>query len=314
MFHPHLKQLRAFAAVMRTGATKPAADILNLTQPAISMLVRDFETNVGFPLFKRAGGRLTPTAEAHVLMRHVSEALNGLDHLAGIADDIRNLRVGSLRCASLVAPSLVVVPRAIAALTRRYPGLRVSFQTRSSSTIWEWAHADIIDLGLVESEVDDGFRILENFDIECFVAVPNGHPLGREEVLTPQLLADQTLLTLAPNHPTTFQLRTAFTEQKLPFEPRHDSFLMGPIAAMVAEGVGVGLVEPFSLAGGLGQGRVVVRRFRPRISLRLSLIAPSERQQTRHVEEFIAILVDEIDRACGEAAAMADRAAPTAMI
>lgn len=300
MFHPHLKQLRAFAAIMRHGSTLAAATQLSVSQPAISMLLKDFETNVGFRLFTHSRGRLTPTADAHVLMRHVSEALNGLDHLVGVADDIRSLRVGSLRCASLVGPSLAVVPRAIATLSHKYPGIRVSFQTRASPTIWEWAQSDVIDLGLVESHVSDGFRIVRDFDVECYIAIARGNDLTAHSVLTPKLIAGEPLVTLAPDHPTTFQLRQAFTAARLPFEPRHDSYLMGPALALVAAGIGLSLIDPFSLAA-LDASRVAIRRFEPRISLRLSLIAPLERQATRHVEEFTEILVGQIEKACAQA-------------
>ena len=90
------RQLEAFRAVMRAGSVTQAAEMLNVSQPAVSRLIACLEQDVGFPLFRRRRGRLQPTPEADFLLGEVERAIANLDHVAQIADDIRKRRTGHL--------------------------------------------------------------------------------------------------------------------------------------------------------------------------------------------------------------------------
>nr|WP_233278980.1 LysR family transcriptional regulator [Agrobacterium radiobacter] len=66
------RQLEAFRAVMLTGGMTSAANLVRITQPAISRLIRDLEEEIGISLFERTGNRLRPTREAGILFKEVS--------------------------------------------------------------------------------------------------------------------------------------------------------------------------------------------------------------------------------------------------
>ncbi|MBL4558852.1 MAG: LysR family transcriptional regulator [Rhodobacteraceae bacterium] len=79
-----LKRLEVFEAIMRSGTVSAAARELGLTQSAVSRILARFEADLGFPLFRRAQGRLVPTARAHAVLVQVREVLAAVSGLRGL--------------------------------------------------------------------------------------------------------------------------------------------------------------------------------------------------------------------------------------
>ena len=79
---PTPRMMEAFNAVMEAGSVSAAARCLGVSQPAVSRLLKQFEDELGFALFHRAKGKLTPTPEAHRLSIDVGNALDGIDRVA----------------------------------------------------------------------------------------------------------------------------------------------------------------------------------------------------------------------------------------
>lgn len=85
-----LRQIEAFRSVMREGSMVRASSAMAITQPAISYLISGLEKEVGFELFSRRGGKLTPTPEALQLMAEVNRLYDGLDGIKAAAQQIAN--------------------------------------------------------------------------------------------------------------------------------------------------------------------------------------------------------------------------------
>ena len=99
-----IRQLEAFRALILRQTVTRAADMLHISQPAVTRLINDLETDVGFSLFDRINGRLNPTPEAMVLFEEVERSFAGIDRIAQTAEQIKSLRRGSLHIAGAPAP------------------------------------------------------------------------------------------------------------------------------------------------------------------------------------------------------------------
>lgn len=234
-----------------------------------------------------------PTPEANELFQRVNETLSSIDRLGSFADDIRQMRRGSVRVASLVGPSLFALPNAIARFTADYPGVKVSLQTRSSTVVKDWARDDVLDIGLSESTFGEDVRVLEEFEMECVMAVPKDHRLGDRAEINPKDLIGERLISLYLEHTTSMQLRTAFSHYMRPFEPDIETYLFGPLCALVLAGAGVGLTDPLSASAYLHTG-LIFRKFRPKITFKLMLIAPKHRQDSRNTTRMISYISEEM--------------------
>ena len=142
-----LRQIEAFNAVMEAGSVTGAAEMMHVTQPAVSRLIRDLQFNVGFPLFERAKGRIMPTIEAKALFEEVRRSYVGLEKIVSAASEIRNFRAGYLQIAALPAMSLRFLPRVITAFSDANPGINISLHVRSSVRVSEWVASQQIDAG-----------------------------------------------------------------------------------------------------------------------------------------------------------------------
>jgi DNA-binding transcriptional LysR family regulator len=124
-----LRQIEVFHAVYANGSISAAARGLNVSQPAVSKVLRHTESQLGISLFNLVRGRLVPTDEAHALFREVDEVFNRISSLQVTANNLRNTGTGHLRVG--VAPSLglEVAPRAIAAFRTKYPNVTFDVKT-----------------------------------------------------------------------------------------------------------------------------------------------------------------------------------------
>ena len=85
----NVKQLEAFKAIMRSGSTTAAAARLDLSQSAVSRLLTQLEAELGLELFAREKGRLIPTPEAIGLLDSVEDAVDGVQRVQHVAEELR---------------------------------------------------------------------------------------------------------------------------------------------------------------------------------------------------------------------------------
>lgn len=130
-----LRQVEAFRAVMRTHGMTSAAQMLSISQPAVSRLIADMELGLGLKLFERNGPRLKPTDNALRLMEEVERVFLGLHQIEQAARTIKRFPQTLMRIAAPPFLSLEYVAVVVGALRRAYPELRFSIHTDSSMSI-----------------------------------------------------------------------------------------------------------------------------------------------------------------------------------
>ncbi len=119
------RQLEAFIAVAQTDGFAGAASRLSLTPSAVSQLVAELESSVGFRLFDRTTRRVALSAAGRELLPAAQEALTALDRMARAATDLRSSASGLLRVAAPLALAATVLPAAMEAHALRCPGVVV---------------------------------------------------------------------------------------------------------------------------------------------------------------------------------------------
>lgn len=286
----NLRQVEIFRVVMTSGTTTRAAEILHVSQPAVSKMIQELERSLGFHLFQRIKGRLHPTQEGQLFFREVEQAFLGLAHLRGAAARIRDYGSGELRIACLSALSTNVLPRALQAFMTRNPNVAITFQARMSSNVRDLVASGQFDLGIVADEIDStGVAVEEFARFRVAVAMPQGHPLETLDVVHPSDLDGHRFIALAPEDTTRREAEEAFERAGVTIRPVVETPYSTTICAMVAAGIGVGLVNPLTAEPYLGHG-LVLRPFEPALHFRTLLITPPSRLASRNLEEFIGYL------------------------
>lgn len=283
----NLRQVEIFRVVMTSGTTARAAEILHVSQPAVSKMIQELERSLGFDLFQRIKGRLHPTQEGQLFFREVEQAFLGLAHLRGAAARIRDYGSGELRIACLSALSTNVLPRALQAFMTRNPNVAITFQARMSSNVRDLVASGQFDLGVVADEIDStGVEVEEFARFRVAVAMPKGHPLEALDLVHPADLAGYPFIALAPEDTTRREAEDAFERAGVTIRPVMETPYSTTICAMVAAGIGVGLVNPLTAEPYVEHG-LVLRPFKPALHFRTLLITPPNRLASRILGEFV---------------------------
>ena len=122
------RQLEVLRAVARHGAVTAAASDLRVSQPAVSMMLRECAAAAGFPLFMRRQGRLQPTPELRVFLDDIERVFSGVERINRLIEDMRDASVGSVVVAVTPALADSLLPSAIAAFRRTRPRIQVTVQ------------------------------------------------------------------------------------------------------------------------------------------------------------------------------------------
>ncbi|MFZ7090203.1 LysR family transcriptional regulator [Primorskyibacter sp. 2E233] len=287
------RQLQAFHAIIETGTVTAAAAQLGISQPGLSNLLAQLEREVRFRLFERQRGRLIPTPEAEILFREVETVVRGLDHVAQAVTDLQNKQAGQLQVASQHSISFGFMPRLIARFAQTRPDMAISFQSQYSTKIQEWVASGLFEIGICERPLmQDAFNVYP-FYFETLLALPEGHPLARHDVLTPALLDGVPFIVMGPEHMTHRRTREAFQAAGAMLHARVHSHLFRNLLSFVKEGMGVALLDPFALDYD-GEGGVVSRPFRPRILMDMCVITSRARPLSAVGEAFLEMLLAEL--------------------
>ena len=132
-----LRQLEVVRAVCRHGSVTAAASALNVSQPAISMMLRECALITGFPLFLRRQGRLQPTAETRALLTELDRVFEGVERIGRLVHDMRDTGIGSVQIAATPTLADHLVPPAVAAFRLARPRIQVAIRTMDNLSVVE---------------------------------------------------------------------------------------------------------------------------------------------------------------------------------
>lgn len=278
----NLRQLEVFYAIMQAGSATGAARALNVSQPAVSGVLKHTEQRLKMKLFERIGGRLYPTPEAIAILPDVREIFGRVDTLQRSMQEMRDGRSGRIVVAT--SPTLVnaYLPRAIGMLRRRSPLVEVSIFSLPTPLAIERVARREADIGLVYAPVLD--RGVESEDLattEIACVVPKSHALARKRHISAVDLVIESVISLGPTTMLGMLIEEAsrVAGEAAPLI-RIEASSSLTACLLVAEGAGVALVDRAAAAARKFED-LAFRPYRPKIEVPIKLIYPRERPRAR---------------------------------
>lgn len=187
------RQLLLIVALAEEGNIHRASQVLNMTQPAASKLLKDLEDVLGVQLFERLPRGMRPTWYGETMIRHARAALNSLNQANDELQAAKHGQFGQVNLGAITAPGVVLLPPAIAAIKQAHPNLRITIQIESSNVLLEQLYRGTLDvmIGRLSEEHDTDDLRYETIADEpvCAVARP-GHPLFAVKQLRLKSLLD----------------------------------------------------------------------------------------------------------------------------
>ena len=281
------RQIEAFRAVILAGGITSAAELLNISQPAVSRLIADLQHALKLTLFERRGSRITPTSEALALYQEVERSFVGLERIEQAARDLQSRRAGTLRVAAMPALAIGFLPRFVARFLDQRPRVDVSLWGSSSTQVLDWVAAGQCELGFGQTPVEHGTVLSERLPAVPAVAiVPNRHPLADKSSLEPKDFRGENFISLGQSTMLRYRIDAAFADRGVDRKMRIETQLTMIACAMVAAGAGVAIVDPFTAEEYAGAG-VAVRPFEPRIDVDMVMLRSAQRSLSTIAQDFL---------------------------
>jgi DNA-binding transcriptional LysR family regulator len=286
------RQIEAFRHLIISGTVTGAAKRLQISQPAISRMIADLESEVGFPLFAREKGRLETTVAGMRFYRAVEENFLGLERLMQVADLIRSDATEILNIACLPAMSTTLLPQVLTAFLKRYPEVRVRVDVLSMTEILYRLQDLKTDLALsLDFSEIAGIATEPIFKLNALCAMPENHPLAARAEITPEDLEGQNVIGWMPNGALQRTEQSILDNAEIRSQFNIETHHSLTRYAMVANGLGISIVEPFAAQVWRPLG-VVVRPFHPAPSYGYVLAYPRAGLRTSITLAFREVLLE----------------------
>ncbi|MFS2012707.1 LysR substrate-binding domain-containing protein [Azospirillum sp. CT11-132] len=259
----NLRQLEAFRLVVSTGTTVAAARILNLTQPAVSKLITEFQKSMGIPLFRRENGRLIPTNEGMALFAEVGKAFASLEAITEFANRARDVKTGNVNV--IIMPSLAYnfAARVIANVSPLFPGylFDVGFGEAASYGLERLEDKADLVLLLMPAHLP-GVDVFPLVDVRCVCVVPRGHRLTNRSTIDVSDLDGESLVLINPLYHWRQKLEEVFARAGVKPIVRAQTTSSAHACGLAAQGVGIALVNEL-MANEINFQTAVIRPFTP---------------------------------------------------
>lgn len=293
-----LRQLTIFREVMRSGSISQAARSVGRTQPAVSTMIRTLEDQLGFALFVRMRGKLTPTPEAQFFLEECEDILGRMERTERTLGRISTLQSGKLKIACHPAASSVFLPRLLTGFLRDKDDLEVSLIMRSSDVIEDLIASQQYDVGFAETPAPRASISQVDYDLECVCVLRADDPLARAPLVTPADLDGRPMAVLFDQHRTAIQTEAAFHAAGNRFYRRIELRTFLPGLQFVAAGTCIMVCDQITAYSHLLKAPtdniLAIRRFRPRISNSVSILTPGFATRSLACQAFIEKLTDAV--------------------
>jgi DNA-binding transcriptional LysR family regulator len=266
------RQLEVLCTVIEVGTTARAAELLAVSQPAVSNMIRHTEDLVGFALFEREKGRLVPTREARHIAQEAQHLFMQQKRVANIITELRGGTIGRLNIVATPSIGHGILPRVMAEFMGERPKLNLSIELGSIDEIIDRLVSGRADLGLSITQPRHSVlsvRPMAEGRLMCVCPAEHEMALSREIRITD--LNHVRHISYAATTPLGQTIDAVFSGQGLErryfCEVRHTATAL----EMVQSGIGVALVDSFALIG-RDLSRVAVRPTQPVLPVNLHAI------------------------------------------
>ncbi len=243
-----VRQLQIFEAAARALSFSRAAQELYLTQPAVSMQMRQLEHFAGVPLFERTGRRLHLTSAGEELVMHARAVLRALEDADEVFAAMKGLRGGRVRL-SVVSTAKYFAPRLIARFTHSHPGVQMRLQADNREAVVRTLAANDVDLALMGRPPEESDVVATPFaDHPLVVIAPPDHPLARRRSVPLEALAGETFLVRELGSGTRTAMERFFQEHRIPLRIGLEMPSNETIKQAVMAGLGLSFISLHTIA------------------------------------------------------------------
>lgn len=296
-----LRHVRAFLAVAHQGTFTRAASVLGMSQPTLTVQIRQLETALGTRLFDRNNRRVSLTAAGRDLVTPFERLILDVDAIVSRAQDLGSHRRGIVTVAALPSIAASLLPRAMARLADVHKGIVVRVRDLTAGAIVDAVKSGEADIGLGSvMRPDPDLTVRPLLTDRLCAYVPAGHPLARRRQVSLRELSRWPLVLTSKDSSVRQLIERHAEQRRLPTHIAQEATYMTTAIGMVAAGLGVGILPESALAADAPGGPKTVAIHSPVLRRALVILSHRSRSMSPAAEKVIEAVL---------ATAAADRAA-----
>jgi DNA-binding transcriptional LysR family regulator len=275
----NLRHMEVFRAVMHAGSIRGAAQMLHVSEPAVSKLLAMAERRAGLRLFERVKGRILPTADARALHAEVETLWKAVDRVRVTAQSLAKRSASNLWVAGTASLGTRLLPLAAAELYRTIPQLSLKIDMLPPVDVIRELLDGTADVGVALAPPEHSrVAVAARYSCKLVCVMPADHPLAQRKSLRRADLAGQRIISFSR---TLGSLEQTLSGLKLDIAVRS-----GPLACWFAQaGVGIAIVDEPTVAGGSFAG-LVARPLAPSAKVEVCVLHHVERPLSGNAKAF----------------------------
>lgn len=258
MLHLTFRQLSVFEAVARRLSFSRAAEELHLTQPAVSMQIKQLEENVGLPLFEQLGKKIFLTEAGRELAHYARTIAQQVAEAEAVLGELKGLKRGKLKI-SVASTANYFAPQLLATFSQRFPDVTVSLNVTNRQILLQQLANNETDM-VIMGQPPDGLDLAAESFMEnpLVVIAPVNHPLVAEKHLPLERLQHETFLVREQGSGTRSSMERFFAQRSIKITTGMEMSSNEAIKQAVQAGLGLGIVSIHTVALELEMKRLAV--------------------------------------------------------
>ncbi|MFO7603217.1 MAG: LysR family transcriptional regulator [Gammaproteobacteria bacterium] len=258
MYKLTLRQLEILDAVARCGSFSRASAELHLSQPAVSMQIKQLESVLGLPLFEHMGKKIHLTEAGHGTLKAARAIEHELDNLEHSLADMQGLKGGTLTV-SAASTASVFAARMMALFRQQHPEVRISLNVVNRENLLRHLAENSIDLVLMGKPTEgQDLSALPFMDNPLVVIAATNHPLAGQANVPLAQMVQEPLIGREQGSGTRSALEKFLESNGYVFEAAMEMNKNEAIKQAVEAGLGLGVVSLYTVQAEIASGQLCV--------------------------------------------------------
>lgn len=255
---PDLRQVKAFVALADTQSFTRAAELLFLTQSAVSHSIRSLEQQLEVQLVERAGKRISLTQDGVVFLRRCRSVIHELEMATQEIEALKRWGQGRIRLGATHTLCQYLLPTVLREFRDCFPRCEIHIESGDTAGLLSKLEKANLDLVLgISLRAPSWATFQPIFDDELVFVVSSLHPWASQAGIPLGEIAKESFLVYAKNSETHRLIRAHFDSLGVKLRATLNLGSMEAIKEMAKIGIGVGIVSPWVVREELARGQLV---------------------------------------------------------
>ena len=283
------RSLEVFLSVARHLNFTRAGEDVNLSQPSVSVRIRQLEGELGVKLFEQLGKRVNLTEAGLLLIPHARRVITAIADAKQSIDEWQGLERGSLRIGASTTPGMYLIPKTIARFKQRYPNIEIRLGIRDTRQIEAGVISNDFDFGFVGGHLaGDEVVVLPWLIDQLVLIVPPGHHLSRPKSIKVDILQKERFILRETGSATRAAIASHLQELHLKLDPIMEMENPESVKKGVQGGLGIAFISRFAVETELKAKSLVAVRVRGlEIRRELKIVYRKDKHLGRAAQTFI---------------------------